>query len=56
MAVLGAAMGWEGFQAGFVPGVVFRVPDTNPSGPEVMNQELTLFQTESSALQAAAWC
>lgn len=56
MDVLGAAMVWEGFQTGFVPGVVFRVPDTNPTGPEVMNQELTVFPTESSPLQASAQC
>lgn len=52
MDMLGVALVWEGFQAGFVPNVVFRVPDTNPTDAEVMNQELTLFPTESSPLQA----
>lgn len=56
MEVLGVAVVWEGFQAGFVLGVVFRVPDTNPAAPEVMNQELTLFPMESPPLQASAWC
>lgn len=42
MEVLGVAVVWEGFQAGFVLGVVFRVSDTNPAAPEVMNQELTI--------------